>query len=413
MASVLTALRGKFTHFNLIAALIASLSGLMFPLIWWMARETTGLITPFTDQFVEEISFLQFAQGAVLLLWRSRPKLCITLVLTFQAVTGFLAFEDYGVRGFGLSFLYFLVGYQYSLPRIIVVACLGVCVDVFGIVAGQAYFGTTSPIDLFGFTLLTLVYSLVVVLFGAWMQARKRNENLQKENIKERHLRNVDKAVAEERQRLAGELHDVAAHHLAAIAIQAAAMRRLIDTDPEAAKEAAAQIRGQAKLTLSGMRSVVETLREGGHTPGLEDVPALVDTIRELGVVVRLHMPTPLPQLSGQVDATAYRVVQQGISNALQHAPGAEITVTITEAEMLRITVRNTTPTRESDLGGGGAGLQLMTERVMGLGGQLRAGATRYGGWELLATLPLSVDNGDGDIDTPTPELVPTEKEHT
>lgn len=412
MASALTALRGKFTRLDLIAALIASVSGLMFPLIWWMARETTGLITPFTDRYVEEISFLQFAQGVVLLVWRTRPKLCIALVLTIQALTGFIAFEDLGVRGFGLLFVYFLVGYQYSLARSIVVACLGVCLDIFGILVGQAYFGTTSSIDFFGFTLLTLMNALAVALFGAWMQARKRNENLRKENIKERHLRNVEKAVAEERQRLAGELHDVAAHHLAAIAIQAAAMRRLIDTDPEAAKEAAAQIRGQAKLTLNGMRSVVETLREGGHTPGLEDVPALVDTIRELGVVVRLYMPTPLPQLSGQVDAAAYRVVQQGISNALQHAPGAEITVTVTEAEMLRITVRNTTPTRESDLGGGGAGLQLMTERVMGLGGQLRAGATRYGGWELLATLPLSVDNGDGDIDTPTPELVPTEKEH-
>ena len=137
-------------------------------------------------------------------------------------------------------------------------------------------------------------------------------------------------------------------------------------------------------------------------------MPALVNTIRELGISIQLQMPERLPQLYRQVDAAAYRVVQQGISNALQHAPGADITVVVTEADMLRITVLNTAATRQPDLGVGGAGLQLMTERVMGLGGQLRAEPTRDGGWELVATLPLKVDDGGqrkGD-------LVPSEKEH-
>lgn len=408
MAPVFTDLRGKFTRIDLVVALIASATGSLFPLVWWLARNTTDIQSAVTDKFLIELSILQFAQGVALLLWRSRPMACVTVVLSTQMVAGFLTAADFGVRSFGLMFLYFLVGYRYSLPGSIAVAFLAVVIDVMSILVGQAYYGEISFKDLAGFALLSLVNALVVVLFGAWMQARKRNDNLWKENLKERHLRNVEKAVAEERQRLARELHDVTAHHLAAIAIQAAAMRRLIDTDPEAAKEAATQLRGQAKLTLSGMRSVVEALREGSHTPGLQDVPALVDTIRELGVSIQLQMPERLPQLYRQVDAAAYRVVQQGISNALQHAPGADITVVVTEADMLRITVLNTAATRQPDLGVGGAGLQLMTERVMGLGGQLRAEPTRDGGWELVATLPLKVDDGGqrkGD-------LVPSEKEH-
>jgi len=228
-------------------------------------------------------------------------------------------------------------------------------------------------------------------------------------------------ALIQERRRLAGELHDVAAHHLAGIVVQAAALERLIDRDPQTAREATQQLRRQAKETLSGLRSVVGLLRSDEEaeesSPGLRDLPELVASTRALGVDIELlddgllgdepgdgtthstsgGVPSGdaaacMSVLSQRADTAVFRVAQQAISNALQHAPGAPITVKVTRLEAaFELSVLNGPARRlPTDPGGGGTGLTVMRERTDAVGGSLQAGPVEGGGWRVRLVLPLA-----------------------
>ena len=114
--------------------------------------------------------------------------------------------------------------------------------------------------------LVTLAIYLVPMLGGAALASSRRYEHSRQELLRREHGRQLEVALIQERRRLAGELHDVAAHHLVGIVVQAAALERLIDRDPQTAREAAQQLRRQAKETLSGLRSVVGLLRSDAET---------------------------------------------------------------------------------------------------------------------------------------------------
>ena len=205
------------------------------------------------------------------------------------------------------------------------------------------------------------------------------------------HQHQLALALIDERRRIAGELHDVAAHHLAGIVVQSAAVGRLIDRDPGAAKEAAAQLRTQSKETLDGLRSVVGLLRENA-TPvaGLRDLPELISTTRDLGVEVSFIPPFPRPALSPIVDMAVYRVVQQAISNALQHAPGAWLRIEVTQTgDQLETTIVNGPPQRQRESRTGGVGLKVMRERAVAAGGTLETGPTPEGGWRVRLVVPV------------------------
>ena len=268
--------------------------------------------------------------------------------------------------------------------------------------------------------LVTLAIYLVPMLGGAALASSRRYEHSRQELLRREHGRQLEVALIQERRRLAGELHDVAAHHLAGIVVQAAALERLIDRDPQTARNAAQQLRRQAKKTLSGLRSVVGLLRSDAETgdpsPGLRDLPELVASTRALGVDVELldgglldgepgetasvrasgsaptDAPTGMPILSPPADTAVFRVAQQSISNALQHAPGAPITVELRRTEdSLELTVLNGPAHRPStDPGGGGTGLTVMRERADAVGGSLHAGPVEGGGWRVRLVLPLA-----------------------
>jgi|GEM_PF-4687915 hypothetical protein len=183
------------------------------------------------------------------------------------------------------------------------------------------------------FAVASLLSYISPLLFGMWMRSKNQYQQLLRDNSAKVYEANLEKALIAEQQRLAGELHDVAAHHLAGIAVQAAAITSLIDRDPTVAKEAAQQLRRQAKEALGGMRQVVGLLRENETAPKLKDISDLITTTELLGVDIEVQMPRTLPKLSQPIDAAAYRTVQQAISNALQHAPGAWLKVEITQQE--------------------------------------------------------------------------------
>lgn len=238
-------------------------------------------------------------------------------------------------------------------------------------------------------------------LIGAYVQTRRahlaelvaRAERLEAERD-DRDRR----AAADERGRIARELHDIAAHDLSAIVVQAGAADRLVDRDPDAAKETLYAIRRQGRDTLTSLRRLVGILREddaGGRAPPptLRRLDELVAGARAAGLPVELAMP-PVPALPAAVDLAAYRVVQEALTNALRHAPGAAVSVRVAFGATVVVTVTNGpgADARDADArdaeAAGGNGLAGMRERVRLAGGSLVAGPVADGGWMVEARLP-------------------------
>ncbi|WP_149085458.1 MULTISPECIES: sensor histidine kinase [Microbacterium] len=207
------------------------------------------------------------------------------------------------------------------------------------------------------------------------------------------------RALVEERTRIARELHDVVAHSMSVIQVQASTARyRIVDLDDAAAAEFD-DIAATARSSLTEMRRMLGVLRtedqqaELAPQQGLDDVPALVDTVRRAGVEVGLALEglETAAAAGPGVQIAAFRIVQEALSNAVRHAPGARVSVRLHAGpEGLRISVRNAAPPHPSESHPGGYGLRGMRERAELLGGSLTAGPTVDGGWEVDALLPLS-----------------------
>ncbi|MEU1543992.1 sensor histidine kinase [Actinacidiphila glaucinigra] len=207
-----------------------------------------------------------------------------------------------------------------------------------------------------------------------------------------------------ERARIARELHDVVAHHMSVITVQADSAPYRIPDVPAAATEEFAAIATQARRSLTEMRRLLHVLRseespDGEHTPqpGLPDLPTLIETTSRAGIDTRLVVAEDVPtgaELPAAVGLSAYRLVQEALSNVVRHAPGARAHVKVDYAEgAVRIRVVNSgaTGTRHSvETRAGGHGLVGMRERVAMLDGELTARALPDGGFHVTAILPLS-----------------------
>jgi len=342
-------------------------------------------------------------EGLALVLWRSRPLLCQALVWLAEVVTSLLLPAGYFGTGYGQLVVSFGMGMRFPSRR---TAALLTALSL-AYSAVDIWRRSPEPWQLHMVNaLVTLAIYLVPMLGGAALASSRRYEHFRQELQLREHERQLESALIQERRRLAGELHDVAAHHLAGIVVQAAALERLIDRDPQTARNAAQQLRRQAKETLSGLRSVVGLLRSDEEaeesSPGLRDLPELVASTQALGVDIELldsgmsdrsgEPPADEePTLSPPADTAVFRVAQQSISNALQHAPGAPITVKVTRLEAaLELSVLNGPARRlPTDPGGGGTGLTVMRERADAVGGALQAGPVEGGGWQVRLVLPL------------------------
>ena len=366
------------------------------------------------------------AEGLALVLWRSRPLVCQALVWSAEAVTLLLLPATYVASGYGQLVVSFGMGMRFPLRRtaaaLTALSLAYSAVDNWRDPPNQWELAMTR-------VLVNLAACLLPMLGGAALASSRRYEHSRQELLRREHGRQLEVALIQERRRLAGELHDVAAHHLAGIVVQAAALERLIDRDPQTARDAAQQLRRQAKETLSGLRSVVGLLRSDEEveeaTPGLRDLSELVASTRALGVDIDLfddgllgdepgdattHSTSSgapsgdtaarIPVLSQRADTAVFRVAQQAISNALQHAPGAPITVELRRTEdSLELTVLNGPAHRPStDPGGGGTGLTVMRERADAVGGSLHAGPVEGGGWRVRLVLPLAQGAQEEDV---------------
>ncbi|HEX7804808.1 MAG TPA: histidine kinase [Cellulomonas sp.] len=252
---------------------------------------------------------------------------------------------------------------------------------------------------------------IAVELGGAWLLGRAARSWRSRATYAEQHQRDLARlAVADERARIARELHDVVAHSLSVIAVQADAAEAALARDPSRAGEPLRAIRGSAREALVDMRQMLHVLRSddlvewddddadrSSRAParGLADLPPLVAGLREAGLPLETDVRVDGVSMPSGIELTVYRIVQEALTNVLKHA-GAVPTLLTVESGMddLRVVVRNgpgwrTRPATPDPDRRSGHGLVGVRERTLAAGGTLQSGHTADGGFELVATIPI------------------------
>ncbi|MFE6872330.1 sensor histidine kinase [Kitasatospora sp. NPDC057692] len=204
------------------------------------------------------------------------------------------------------------------------------------------------------------------------------------------------RARLEERTRIAREMHDVVAHRVSLMVVHAGALERIVAKDPERAAQSAKLMGEVGRQALNELREILGVLRmseESTSEPdSLAGLPRLVDQSRAAGMAVTLTVSGSRQEFVGEAEQTAYRVVQEGLTNAHKHAGGAQVSVLLAYAPNgVRVSVVNACPGGEraaAALPSGGNGLVGMRERVVALGGTFSAGPERDGGFRVEAVLP-------------------------
>jgi signal transduction histidine kinase len=202
-------------------------------------------------------------------------------------------------------------------------------------------------------------------------------------------------AVAEERARMARELHDVVAHAVSVMVLQVGAVRHRMPAASEE-EEALRNVEQAGRTALAEMRRLLGALRQGDGPleltpgPGLDDLQTLAGDVRAAGLDVRLHREGEPVDLPRSLDLSAYRIVQEGLTNALKHSGGRRADVTVAFASgQLRLEVRDDGPGGFAQSDGFGHGLIGIGERVKAYGGDMSAFVATSGGFVLRASLPL------------------------
>ncbi|MFD7709067.1 sensor histidine kinase [Streptomyces sp. NPDC059785] len=209
--------------------------------------------------------------------------------------------------------------------------------------------------------------------------------------------------VAEERLRIARDLHDVVAHHIALVNVQAGVASHVMDRRPDQAKEALAHVREASRSALNELRATVGLLRQSGDpeaptepAPGLDRLDELADTFRNAGLPVEVARADDGTTLPAAVDLAAYRVVQEALTNVQKHAgpeAKAEVSVVRVGTELEVTVLDNGSDDKKGEEqgppDGGGHGLLGMRERVTALGGRCTAGPRYGGGFRVHAILPV------------------------
>jgi signal transduction histidine kinase len=217
----------------------------------------------------------------------------------------------------------------------------------------------------------------------------------QLEQVEESREREALRRVEQERLRIARELHDVVAHTLTTINVQAGVAKHLLQREPGHAEDALATIESATHDALQELRALLGVLRESGDdpaplepTPGLDALAELVDRARSGGEVSLKSEGVPPAKITEAVQLAAFRIVQESLTNSRRHAAGAPAAVTIGYgSDRLRLTVENPTVNGDDSAGRPGAGIAGMRERAASLGGTLEAGRSD-GRFRVAAELP-------------------------
>lgn len=238
----------------------------------------------------------------------------------------------------------------------------------------------------------TVVAVWVVAIIAVSELARVRREQWMKERAE--RARAAERRADEERLRMARELHDVLAHSISVINVQAGVGLALLDSDPEQARTALTTIKAASKEALGEVRQVLDTLRAPGDAPrtpapGLDRLPELVEQAAGTGLTVGVDTQGTRRKLAPGVDLAAFRIVQEALTNVVRHSGSRHARVLVRyEAAALTLRVDDDGPATGADAGGSGNGLAGMRERAAALNGTIEAGSRPDGGFRVTAVLP-------------------------
>jgi signal transduction histidine kinase len=247
-------------------------------------------------------------------------------------------------------------------------------------------------------------YLRLVVVGAAWIlgdnlrtrRAYMRELEEKADRLEREREANIQRAAAEEQARISRELHDVIAHNVSVMTVQAAAARDVFDSDPERAREALGSIESTGRAALTELRRLLSAVRgdrqpELAPQPGLGSLEELAAQVRRAGLAVEVKVEGERPQLPAALDLSAYRIVQEALTNTLKHAEARHAWVDVRYGpEEVDVTVRDDGVGDTANGAGSGRGLVGMRERVELFGGHLDAGPSAGGGYAVSAWLPLA-----------------------
>jgi signal transduction histidine kinase len=348
----------------------------------WSEHSTLTLVLDFVAGF-----------ASLLLLWwrRAHPVRVAAFVLLVSIFSAFAS-------GAGLVALFNAVlrAPRRVFPAIVALSLPAAIVFPLLYPSGESYF-----IDL----IIGLLVTGIVIGWALFARARRQlvlSLRERAERLEAEQRTHVEQAREAERRRIAREMHDVLAHRVSLLSLHAGALEFRPDAPPEEIAHAAGVIRATAHAALRDLREVIGVLREGEDgspteppQPTLAEVPALVEECRGAGmrVTCRIDVPDGGAELPEALGRTAYRIVQEGLTNARKHAPAAAVDVAISAGDALVVEVVSRRPVgvgARDPLArtGGGTGLIGLAERVGLAGGTLEHGPDAGGDFVLRATLP-------------------------
>ncbi|GIH64170.1 sensor histidine kinase [Microbispora siamensis] len=368
--------------------------------LWWIAStgldEGAGWLRSVPPRPADALNLILAAACTLpVALRRSRPFVLLVATCVPQAALDALHYDP-GLSEFGGLVLLYSVAVCRGLALSLAALVVSFSSYAAGAVAGVITPSWTDHVVVTAVLLLCWVCGRAVRLRRAYLaELVQRADRL--ERAREADTR---AARAEERSRIARELHDVVAHHVSVMTVQAAAARKMLDTKPDVARDALTAIEEMGRTAMAEMRSIVGVLRtdgpaERGPQPGMHDLPTLVEQMREAGLRTQLWIEGERRGLPPGVDLAAYRLVQEALTNSLRHAgPAARAWVTVRhEPNELSIHVEDDGRGAAEEsvrIGGKGHGLVGIRERVALYGGVLRIGPRAGGGFEVRARFPLN-----------------------
>ena len=373
-------LRGPFTRWP--RATDAVLAIVVFLAAVFVATEEPNQdfdIRAFDDLSTAAVLIAAIVSGA--LYWRrTRPLVVLGVALAGSAASMAIGYPE---GGFAVIFAVYSAGRYAENDRW----------NYIGLGAAAALVGLGEFLD--DVVLGELAFGLFVMFLVWYIGRRIRFRGERAEQLEREQAAEARRAVAEERTRIARELHDVVAHRVSLMTVQAGAAKTVAADDPEGALRAMEAVEQAGRQALEELRQLLGVLRPDaevevlGPQPGLADVPRLVDQFAEAGLEVSLTMVQEGIDLPARVDLFAYRIVQEALTNVLKHAGSharTEVRVS-TNNHGVEIEVLDNGH-RATILPGSGHGIVGMRERALLLGGSLDTGPRPGGGFQVVAYLP-------------------------
>jgi signal transduction histidine kinase len=379
--------RGKLAHY-IVAGSLA-----IFLVIEWATLETI-VGDPIDNRvWVTALAVV----GAVALLLTRRYPFAAPLVAAGAIAVSLPLMDDYIARDSSAPFFTVVLFVPWCLgtynERGKAVVGL-VAVETLGVYANAVFAETTADYVWIA-AFIAVAWTIGFILSRRAAQTRELAERARQ--LEREQLAAADRAVTEERQRIARELHDVIAHSVSVMTVQAGAVRRLLQPEQEQERRALEAVEATGREALTEMRRLVGLLREQGSMPefspqpGMATIDSLLDGVRAAGLPVELDVEGTPQDLPPGIDLAAYRVVQEALTNALKYAGPAHAWVAVHWRDgELELEIAND-GRGDGDGSGGGHGLSGMRERVSLYGGEIESGERDGGGYVVRARLPLEV----------------------